>query len=370
MTEDDITRMRDIWSAYLDQLRVAGEQFFRPETPGDEVTLAEGLRHLSRITRLGLLAQLEYADPDFPVLARYVDDITKFGCDNPDTIYQRALVNGNLRYRITGKRNTVDYLSFITSRPGENGRVFQIDHLDTKDLEIRPDGSFEIAVSPGREGGNWLRLTPDTTAVSVRQTFLDRNREVPADLRIERVGDTTSPPPLTIAKVRQGLDAAAGFSRYVLSLFPDWTHGYLAHVNALPPADQEACLRAGGDPNIHFYRSVWRLEPDEALIVRIPRIPECDTWNLQVDNFWQESMDRRYFRSSINRHTAHYAADGSMTAIIAHENPGHPNWLDTAGHVTGHFAMRWIRAAEHVDPETRLVPLSEAREISRSGEGV
>lgn len=360
--------MRGIWSGYLDQLRAAGDQLFRPQTPSDEVTLAEGLRHLSRITRLGLVAQLECSDPDFPVLAQYVDDVTKFGCDNPDTVYLRALVNGNLRYRIVGTRNTVDYLSFITSRPGDNGRVFQIDHLDTKHLQVGDDGRFEIILSQEREGENWLLLTTDTTAVSVRQTFLDRRKEIAADLRIERLGDVATPPPLTVATVQQGLTAAAGFTHYVLSLFPDWTHGYLSHVNTLPSADQDACLRAGGDPNIYFYRSTWRLGPNEALVVHIPRIPECDTWNLQVDNFWQESMDRRYFRSSINRHTAHYDANGSMTAIIAHEDPGHPNWLDTAGHGIGHFAMRWIRATEHVDPVVRLVSLEVARKLARAGE--
>ena len=58
----------------------------------------------------------------------------------------------------------------------------------------------------------------------------------------------------------------------------------------------------GGDPNIYFYRSFWRLAPDQALVVRIPRIPGCETWNLQVDNYWQESMDYRYFRSHVNKH--------------------------------------------------------------------
>ncbi|MCK9544777.1 MAG: DUF1214 domain-containing protein [Novosphingobium sp.] len=365
MTDEELERVRSLWSGYLDQLRIAGDRLFRADTPSDDVTMAEGLRHLSRIVRLGLIAQLEYSDPEFPVLAQYVDDITKFGCDNPDTIYQRAVVNGSLRYRIVGKRNTVDYLSFITARPGENGRQHQIGHLDTATLKVRPDGQFEITLSPEPEGENWLLLTPDTQSVSVRQTFLDRRRETAADLRIERIGDKAVPPPLTLDGVADDLARAAGFTNYVASLFPDWTHGYLAHVNALPPADQEACLRAGGDPNIHFYRSVWRLAPGEALVVHIPRIPECDTWNLQVDNFWQESMDHRYVRSSINRHTAQADTDGGVTAIIAHTDPGHPNWLDTAGHGIGHFAMRWIRAAEHVDPVTRLCSLEEARALAR-----
>ncbi|MEY2926133.1 MAG: hypothetical protein RL367_610, partial [Pseudomonadota bacterium] len=122
------------------------------------------------------------------------------------------------------------------------------------------------------------------------------------------------------------------------------------------------------DPNIYFYRSYWQLAPDEALIVHIPRLPDCEGWNLQVDNFWQESMDYRYFRSHINKHSAHYASDGSVTAIIAHRDPGLPNWLDTAGHSCGHFAMRYIRATQHVDPVT-LVRQFDALERSPGAGG-
>ena len=75
-------------------------------------------------------------------------------------------------------------------------------------------------------------------------------------------------------------------------------------------------------------------------------------------------MDYRYHRSHLNRFTACYDADGGMTAIIAHRDPGHPNWLDTAGHETGHFAMRWLGAEEHVDPETRLCSFAEAQQLA------
>jgi len=356
--------LKAIWNAYLDSLKAAGDSLFRDSSPLDDVTAAEGLRHLSRVTRIGLMNSVEFADPEFPVLARYVDEVAKFGCDNPDTIYQRALLNGTRRYRIVGRRNSIDYLSFITAKPGENGRTLQVDHLDSKGLQVNPDGSFEIALGGEPQAGNWLRMDPETRSVGVRQTYLDRRRETPADLRIEAVGETGAPAPLSLDKIKAQLTAASGFSNYCARLFTDWTEGYLAHPNQLPPADQEACLRAGGDPNIHFYRSFWRLGPEEALVVRIPRIPECDTWNLQVDNYWQESMDYRHHRSHLNKGTARYDADGGMTAVIAHRDTGHPNWLDTAGHAFGHFAMRWIRAAEHVDPSTAVMPFEAVRAMT------
>ncbi|WP_242129511.1 DUF1214 domain-containing protein [Sphingobium sp. Sx8-8] len=361
----DNAGMQAAWNAYLDSLKSAGEALFRASSPTDEVTQAEGLRHLSRLVRLGLSSAVEFADPDFPVLARYVDEVTKFGCDNPDTIYQRALINPAREYRITGVRGSIDYLSFITAKPGAEGRQHQVAQIDTSTLQVRPDGTFEICLSPERKGENWLAIDAETRSVSVRQTYLDRQAEVPAQLHIEAMGEPRIPPPLTREKISAQLEAARNFTLYCATLFPDWTEGYQAHPNTLPPADQEACLRAGGDPNIYFYRSFWRLAPDEALVVRIPRIPACDTWNLQVDNYWQESMDYRYVRSHLNKHSALADADGGVTAVIAHQDPGHPNWLNTAGHECGHFAMRWIRAVEHVDPLTSLRRFSDVAGQSR-----
>jgi len=361
MTEDEAAELKGVWNGYLDSLKAAGDQLFRATTPSDALTGAEGVRHLSRLTRMGLLSAVEFADPEFPVLARYVDEVSKFGCDNPDTIYQRATLNPQRRYRITGKRNTVDYLSFITAKRNAEGLTLQVGHLDTNGLQVDEGGRFEIVLGGERTAGNWLPMDAQTQSVNVRQTFLDRTRETAAELRIERLDDPGTPPALTLEKIKAQLAAAAGFTNYCASTFTNWTEGYLAHPNQLPPADQDACLKAGGDPNIYFYRSFWSLAPDEALVVHIPRIPACDTWNLQVDNYWQESMDYRHHKSHVNKHTARSDADGGVTVVIAHQDPGHPNWLDTAGHRLGHFAMRWIRAAEHVDPTTRVCKVSEIR---------
>jgi hypothetical protein len=341
------------WEQFCDDLKGAGRLLARPSTPDDELTAAEGIRHLTRLLRMGLEANVETLGPSYPVLTRLVDDTKKFGCDNPDTMYMSAALDGRAEYRITGRRGSVDYLSF-TTMTGGRGQARRTGFLDSHALVMGDDGSLTITLSAQPVVSNWLPMEPQTDSLSVRQTFLDRNGEVPADLTIERMGQVVPPAPLTLSSLDQQLAAALGFVNYVATTFTDWTEGYQAHPNQLPPADQAKCLAAGGDPNIYFYRSYWELEPDQALVINIPRIPECDTWNLQVDNYWQESMDRRFYRSRINKHTAVGDADGGVTAVIAHRDPGVPNWLDTAGHRLGHFAMRWIRAAEHVDPTTRL----------------
>ena len=205
---------------------------------------------------------------------------------------------------------------------------------------------------------NWLPMTEDTGALVVRQTFLDRERERVADLRIELVGEPTVPGQLTPELLEEGLRNASTLVAGASLLFAKWARDFQRHTNALPRFDPEVSRQAGGDPNIAYYHSHWRLEPEEALLIEfLP--PPCEHWNFQLDDYWMESLDYRYFRVHINRHTAHYEPDGSVRLVVAHRDPGLPNWLQTVGHREGTMCLRWVRAAAHPTPQTRVVRLSE-----------
>ena len=115
---------------------------------------------------------------------------------------------------------------------------------------------------------------------------------------------------------------------------------------------------AGGDPKIAYYHSFFELEDDEALVVNLYP-PECDYWNIQVSNYWLESLDYRYYQIHLNLHTAIYRDDGSVQVVISKRDPGVPNWLNTTGHNVGTMCVRWLGAKEHPTPEVQLVKLSE-----------
>ena len=129
------------------------------------------------------------------------------------------------------------------------------------------------------------------------------------------------------------------------SLFVDWMGKFEMHTNALPPNDQEMCHRAGGDSNIYYHNSRWRLAPHEALVIEATP-PECATWNLQVGNFWMESLDYRYHRVHLNKFTADVESDGSVKIVLAHRDPGSgwPNWLETCDHSEGAMLFRYVGA--------------------------
>lgn len=349
------------WAEFCDSLKEAGDIILRSETPSDDFNRAEGYRYLTRLLRAGLESNVESSDPRFPRFFQLANETIKIGNDNPDNIYQNVNLDGRLDYRITGTRGTVNYISFGTKAGSyaTTGTMEPSGQLESEDLDINEDGSFEIIISSKEQPGNWLPMREDTSSMVVRQTFNDRSLEIPAELNIEclsREGDNFLQPDAFVEQLQRSVNFVKGTA----NLFVDWMELYREHLNQLPSDDQLRCQRAGGDAAIHYLQSFWKLAPDEALVVRAKKIPKCKTWNFQISNYWMESLDYRYYPVSVNKHTASYNDDGSVTIVVAHQNPGenYPNWLHTTAHDQGGMLFRWIEADEHPPVECEVVKFS------------
>ncbi len=352
-----------VWENFCDALKRAGQQILRPEAPSDELNRAEGFRYLSRLIRLGLEMNLEVGTPEFPTFIVPSHETAKIGADNPDMGYLVARIDGKHRYCVSGNRGSVASINFSTKRGGydSNGRLEPCGFIDTSQMQFDADGNFELILSDTPQPGNWLKTEADCVQLIVRQIFHDRKTEKPANLRITRLDSSGKPPALDAATLHDGLTRTASFVENTARTFADWAEGYLSRPNELPPADQAVCQAVGGDPNIFYYHSYWELAEDEALVIDVERIPPCDYWNIQIDNYWMESLDYRYFQITLNCHSAVLAADGSLRLVLAHADPGVPNWLETAGHHNGTICFRWIGSTEQVHPRTKVVKLAELR---------
>ncbi len=359
--DDAMTRVLTgrTWEAFCDRLKEAGQVILRSDTPATELDRAEGWRYLSRLTRVALEMMLEHADPDFPTFYSASHPTAKIGGDNPDNLYLNATVSGDREYRLRGLRGTVPFLSFGTkaNRYATEGTMASTGELDGGDLVVNSDGTFEIAVSRERRPGNWLPLGADSTLLIVRETFLDRPNETPATVTIECVGGPSRPEPLRAERLDRGLAAAAAFVAGTARTFADWANGFRSEPNTLATVDQDMFRRAGGDPSIFYLHGYWEVAADEALVIHTP-VPECEVWNFQLNNHWMESLDYRYLPACVNKHTARYNPDGSVTLVIACADPGQGNFLDTAGHERGTMLLRWTHAQQHPIPTCRRVKLA------------
>jgi hypothetical protein len=202
-------------------------------------------------------------------------------------------------------------------------------------------------------------MREDTRLLIVRQFRQDWAREQVARLEIECLTTGNRPAPLTPARIAQGLGDAARFVRATAEIFAGWAEEFAQAPNTVMEK-----FTGLGDPNNKFWHGYWSLREGEALLIET-KPPRCEAWNFQLNNYWEESLDYRYFPVHVNQHTARLEADGSVAIIVSPRDPGWGNWMDTVGHRHGTLGMRFTRAVDPPKPSLRVVPFAELARARR-----
>jgi hypothetical protein len=358
-SSDADVRLADLWTNFCQQLAKAGDVLLREQAPTGALDQAEGVRYLSRLTRTALNMFVDSSDPDFPRLFLLCDDKIKIGADNPDNLYQQIVVAGDREYRLWGKRNTVPYLSIGSkaNRYAVDGTMASTGEIEFSDVQLEPDGSFEIFVGKERKGAkNWLPMADDTTLLIIRQTFENKATQVAADINVERVGGPAFPALLTPEKIEAQLRQTSAWVAGTANTFADWSEWFKGSPNRIYEADQSVWYKGGGDPKIWYGHLYYDLAPDEALVLEVTP-PKCRFWNFQLDNWWMESLDHVHHKIWVNSSQAKLEPDGRVVVVCADKDPGYGNWLDLAGHRKGTALWRWVEAEAHPTPTCKVVKL-------------
>mmetsp|Transcript_21866 Transcript_21866/g.38674 ORF Transcript_21866/g.38674 Transcript_21866/m.38674 type:complete len:445 (-) Transcript_21866:1228-2562(-) len=380
------------WDEWCDALKAAGAVMYAPGAPSDPFNQAEGLRYLTRLARVSLEAFMECNDTDAPQLVALANGSrvapVKLGSDNPDNVYESAAISGRKVYKLTVDPGSVHYLGFGTQKGsyGGEGGLKTVDYKEVSEFEREEDGSIIIMVCNERpkEARNWLKTVPDPERglLIVRQTREDHENEILAKVKIECVGGNKLPAPCSASAVDDALRTSALLVAGAPLMFAKWADEFKRnHCNELPLFDVDRSNAVGGDPFIRYYHSYWQVEHDEALIIRAMPPKDLASWNFQLNNHWMESLDYRYHRIHVNRHTATYLEDGSICIVVTNSDPSTQqgankwhayDWLTTTGHTCGTMCFRWLRPGSFENlpqPTTKLVKLSDLDRHLDASEG-
>jgi hypothetical protein len=345
-------------------LRRAADLVRSPRAPASAIDRAAGYRHLLVLLALAADEALRPSDPYDPFFApANVDAVLKWGMDCPDAAYTGAALRGDATYVVRGERGTVRYLGFQVMSGIESSVNVVAD-----DLDMGPDGSFELTLSAESQPGNWMALSERSSSLVVRQFFYDWEDERPARLDIECVGPVPPAPPpepLSAAGVARQMVAIGEFIEASIAFWLDVEDGGRAQgVNVFR---QPAALTAMGAAaeNVSVWGS-WELDDDQALVIEVTP-PEALYWSVSLGNHWWETIDYANRQSSINGHQAAIDDDGVFRAVVAQRDPGVANWLDTAGQRQGPMIFRWLRADGAPVPATRTVAFDELDRILPAG---
>jgi hypothetical protein len=293
----------------------------------------EGRRFLLRMVAASTDLFVEEGDPDRPHFHHAEGPTRKMFADNPDADYLRASISlrEGRTYRVWGKvAPGTTYLGLLYY--GKGGRV---GNRMSDTAFVRLDGSFEVFLRL-EPGPGVLAGTGEETAIMARQYFVDRRREAPVEIHIERL---TGPARtgLTMDSLRIGLERAKRNLEVVLQRTVDARKmAQSMALNRMIPIGGEQLFPT---PDNSYLFCWYRFGADQRMYVR-GRVPRARYFSLVLYNAWMESLDYRAGVISLNHGQLDVDFEGNFEICVAHEDPGHPNWLDTQGHHAGYLLAR------------------------------
>ena len=331
--------------------------------------IAEGHRHLLHVLEQALLVELE-SDPTHPLVQNQVSPVRKVNGDNADAIYYSTPIAPGHSYRLRSNQAGAVYSSITLEAGGKPGgyasRIAGV--INDTQYDIGADGRFEVLLGGPPRKGNWIALPDDVSRISTRHYF-ENVRSAATDpllhvpMEIECLDVQPPPPPPDDTSIAAAIRRIESYVR-VRTLdapkpdpMPAWVSTTPNVFN--PPLKPGKLAYAAADAA--YTMAPYAVAPDEALVMR-GRLPACRFANVMLWNRYLQSYDYMNRRVSLNRRQMHFEPDGSYRIVIAHRDPGVPNWLDCEGRTTGQVYWRIMLPEAPVEtPRAELVKLASLR---------
>lgn len=313
----------------LDELRTVEQKFLTADPPLDEADLLDGYRLTFSLLRVAVDAYV-WGDKDNPRFVDVIGPYLKWGGDNSDAFYQLAPVDPARAYRISGNRGDSVYLSLTVYGGPDDGHYSNriVLTLNQRSMEFDDQGNFEFL----------LTGLDDDAVVALTRDYLD-NPET--DRRATWSIEAVDPPVRRRddrADLTRRLRAARTWINEQCSFIP--TRINPPNEIAEPfPVPQHAYGWSAADAA--YAMGSYDLQPDQALVID-GTSPECVFWNLCLWNPFLHTFNYDYERVTINGSHIRYEPDGSWRIVVSDRDPGHPNWVSTAGRQRGLIWLRWF----------------------------
>ena len=363
-------------SEFLDLIGQVDREFLSEERRITEASdIAEGEHMLLHLVKAGLDVWVDN-DASRPRFAPLASPVLKWGGEGADNPAHAAPLDPERRYLIRGRMKDEVYISFTvyTGKAEGDWNDGVICALNHTEFAVDTEGRFEIPITPEPTPGA-LHMQPGKPNCVISRHYwegeicgmADPERRV--ELEIVCLDQPGHPRPLGPDRLAEKLRAAMTFVRGQTldrpaqpdpSKQPEW---FSLVPNQLPKPMKWVPSEGGGAGAVDnaYCAGLVVLGPDQALIVE-GRWPECVYANVMFWNRFQQAPDYRYRSCSLNRKQMKSDAEERFRFVVAHEDPGVDNWIDTEGHTAGTLYWRFLLPEGDIEqPHCEVVPLADVR---------
>jgi len=354
----------------LDLLRELDERYLGAEwlvNSADDV--GEALRAVMHMLQGGLVSVFE-DDGAYPMFRRIVTPTRKFTGDNSDAIYYDTAVRPDRSYVVRGTTAGAAYVSLTIEAAAGEGRFGSrtAGVINDTQFEVAADGSFEIFFGGPERDRNWIAMPADAARITTRHYFEDeapRAADTTPSIRlsIEMLESEGPPAPPDDASVAAGIRRVTAFlqTRTLGMGRPGESEqpAFVSKVpNELPPPVKPGDFALAA-ADAAYSMTLYMLGPDQAMVIS-GRWPQCRCANVMLWNRYMQTYDFNHRQVSLNRKQTRLEPDGSFRMIIAHEDPGLPNWIDTEGRQVGLIFCRFMLPEGDIEtPRIDVVPFAD-----------
>lgn len=332
-------------------------------------------RALMHILEAGLVGFFEF-DETRPEFRRIVTPGRKLTGDNPDAIYFDAPVHPDYTYRIDGTLNGAVYFSLTVEAGARDGTLAShtVGVLNDTAIDVDADGRFTVYLGGTPQDRNWLPLDAAASRVTTRHYFEQclpaaGNRDCEPVLKIRCLNPPAHGQPVSDDRIADGITRVCNFLRSRTLGMPPMAQTTPPPFVSLLPNAFPAPVRPGdfglAAYDAHYSMAPFFINSDEALVIT-GRWPACRFANVCLWNRFQQTLDYLHHSVSLNRAQTQCEPDGSFRIVIAHQDPGCANWLDTEGHLFGLVFWRYFLAEGTVEtPAATVVKFADVHAQSR-----
>ena len=262
---------------------------------------------------------------------------SRWGIDNPDSIYRVIPVDAKQSYMITGQIGRQQFNENHFTLWDSNMKTIGL--ISGQDLETDKDGFFEISVdsTPAKGRKNHIQTKSDAKEFYIRDVMTDWLNDRPNILNIKLLDHgrgedkTTKRDELEICK-RYMKKWATNTTRWNQQALSKPTNEFSFKIDR----DTDGALR-----NQIYVLGHFSLPSEDHCILLQISLSGANYFIAPITNIWGTTNNIVNRNGSLNNNQAKSNVDGTYTFILSLKDPGIYNWLDPCDMSEGILTLRW-----------------------------